>query len=242
MWPACWRACGFETDLFSPCGVEGSFATRTRLADRERLQSLSRRQFLLNLSDMVKYAVVDIPGGSAGFVVTDKGVSKVVLAARGPSHTRKRLAIRFPDGEYEAGLLPEFQKQLREYFAGRLRRFRVKVDLSSLTAFQRQVLDRCVRIGYGRTKTYGQLAREVGRPNAARAVGGAMARNPVPLVIPCHRVVAGDGSLGGFSAEQGVSLKQRLLEMERARAAFRPEQPEKVRTASQKWKGLQSRS
>lgn len=171
---------------------------------------------------MTKYAVVEIPGGSAGFVATDKGVSKVVLTGRGPSQARKRLAEEFPDAEYDPGLLASFQRQLRAYFAGRLKRFRVKLDLSSLTAFQRQVLDRCARIGYGRTKTYGQLAREVGRPNAARAVGGALGRNPVPLVIPCHRVVAGDGRLGGFSAEQGVSLKRRLLDMEAGRPANRP--------------------
>ncbi|MGQ9650466.1 MAG: methylated-DNA--[protein]-cysteine S-methyltransferase, partial [Phycisphaerae bacterium] len=88
----------------------------------------------------------------------------------------------------------------------------------------------------------GQLAREVGRPKAARAVGHAMARNPVPLVVPCHRVLAGDGSLGGFSAEQGVSLKQRLLEMERSRATLRPGQHKKLRTAGPNWKQLQWRS
>ncbi|MGQ9650605.1 MAG: methylated-DNA--[protein]-cysteine S-methyltransferase, partial [Phycisphaerae bacterium] len=126
---------------------------------------------------MTKYAVVEIPGGWAGFVVTDKGVSKVILTGRGRSQARKRLAMQFPDAEYDPGLLPSFQRQLRGYFAGRLRCFRVKLDLSSLTAFQRRVLDRCARIGYGRTKTYGQLAREVGRPKAARAVGQAMARN-----------------------------------------------------------------
>lgn len=171
---------------------------------------------------MVKYAVVDIHGESVGFVATDKGVSSIILTGREPSQARKRLATEFPDAEYDPGLLPAFQGQLRAYFAGKLKRFHVKLDLSSLTAFQRQVLDRCARIGYGRTKTYGQLAREVGRPKAARAVGGAMARNPVPLVVPCHRVVAGNGGLGGFSAEQGVGLKRRLLDMEAGLPASDP--------------------
>lgn len=200
-------------------------AKRTQATSCQRLRSLSPRQFLSNLSDMLKYAVVEIPGGSVGFVATDKGVSNVVLTGGRPSQIRKRLSGRLPDAEYAPGLLPDFQRQLREYFAGRRRKFDVKLDLSALTPFQRRVLDRCARIGYGRTKTYGQLAREVGRPNAARAIGGAMARNPLPLVIPCHRVVASDGSLGGFSADQGVSLKRRLLDMEAGRPASRPQLP-----------------
>lgn len=169
---------------------------------------------------MRKFTAVGVPGGSVGFVATDKGVSHVVLTGRKPADALKRLAAEFPDANHDAGLLTAFQVQVREYFAGRLRQFDVKLDLSLLTRFQRQVLDRCAKIGYGRTKTYGQLAHEIGRPKAARAVGGALGRNPVPLVIPCHRVVGGDGSLTGFSAEQGVSLKRRLLEMESGETAM----------------------
>jgi methylated-DNA-[protein]-cysteine S-methyltransferase len=163
---------------------------------------------------MKSFSVVSIPGGSVGFVASERGLSDVVVMGRLPKEAVAKLAQVFPDAWHEKDLLPGFQHQLRDYFAGRLKRFDVKLDLSSLKPFQRQVLDRCARIGYGRTKTYGELAREIGRPRAARAVGGALGRNPVPLVIPCHRVVAGDGSLGGFSAEQGVKLKRRLLELE----------------------------
>ena len=172
---------------------------------------------------MAKYTVMRIRNGSVAFVATEKGVSNVILTGRDPAQARKRLAAEFPEAEYDADLLPAFQKQLRQYLAGKLRSFHVKLDLSALTAFQRRVLDRCGRIGYGRTKTYGELAREIGRPKAARAVGGALGSNPVPLVIPCHRVVAGDGSLGGFSAEQGVSLKRHLLDMESGGAPRRAE-------------------
>ena len=163
---------------------------------------------------MSKFTVIPVPDGSVGVVATQRGVCNVVLMGRDSKKATKALAAEFPDAEYEPGLLPAFQKQLSEYFAGRLKKFDVKLDLSALTPFQRQVLGRCARIDYGQTKTYGQLAREIDRPAAARAVGGALGRNPVPLVIPCHRVVAGNGSLGGFSAEQGVKLKRRLLDLE----------------------------
>ncbi len=83
-----------------------------------------------------------------------------------------------------------------------------------LTPFGRKVTAACRRIPWGETLTYGQLAKRAGRPGAARAVGSVMARNRVPLIVPCHRVVPASGGLGGFSAPQGVSMKRRLLDME----------------------------
>jgi O-6-methylguanine DNA methyltransferase len=106
------------------------------------------------------------------------------------------------------------EREIREYLAGRRRRFTVPLDLSGLSPFHRRVLRAALRIPYGRTVTYSDLARRVGRPAAARAVGQAMARNPVPLVIPCHRVVAAGGGLGGYSG--GLALKRRLLALEGA--------------------------
>ncbi|MHC4405360.1 MAG: methylated-DNA--[protein]-cysteine S-methyltransferase [Planctomycetota bacterium] len=90
----------------------------------------------------------------------------------------------------------------------------VEVDLGPSTEFQREVLECCRQIPYGETLTYGELAARAGRPGAARAVGQCMAANPIPLVIPCHRVVASGGRLGGYSAAGGVPVKRRLLEME----------------------------
>jgi methylated-DNA-[protein]-cysteine S-methyltransferase len=90
----------------------------------------------------------------------------------------------------------------------------IQVDTSDLTPFARLVVPACRRIPYGRTLTYGQLAAQCGSPAAARAVGNCMARNRFPLVVPCHRVVASGGSLGGYSAPGGVRLKRRLLELE----------------------------
>jgi methylated-DNA-[protein]-cysteine S-methyltransferase len=108
-------------------------------------------------------------------------------------------------------------QRIRAYLAGQPDDFQdVAVDLDGYTEFQQRVLQNCRRIRYGQTLTYSQLARRVGSPAAARAVGSTMARNRLPLVIPCHRVV-GSGGLCGFSAPGGVAVKQRLLQMEAAR-------------------------
>jgi methylated-DNA-[protein]-cysteine S-methyltransferase len=88
------------------------------------------------------------------------------------------------------------------------------VELSYATEFQRRVLLACRAILYGQTRSYGDLAAQVGSPGAARAVGNVMAHNCVPLIIPCHRVVASQGQLGGFSAPRGLSMKRRLLQLE----------------------------
>jgi methylated-DNA-[protein]-cysteine S-methyltransferase len=109
--------------------------------------------------------------------------------------------------------------QIEEYFRGERDHFDCPVDLSQLTAFHRQVLQAAARIPRGSVMTYGGLARMLGKPRAARAVGRALATNPVPLVIPCHRVIASDGSLGGYSARGGVSTKLRLLRFEGAPVA-----------------------
>lgn len=92
----------------------------------------------------------------------------------------------------------------------------VVVDLDHLTDFGRRVIRACRRIGWGETRTYGELASATGHAGAARAVGSVMAGNRTPLVIPCHRVVASGGGLGGFSAPQGIAMKRRLLTIESA--------------------------
>ena len=111
-----------------------------------------------------------------------------------------------------------FAKRIQAYAEGRRDDFLdVPVALGEVTDFQRRVLKQCRRIPYGRTLTYGELAAKAGFPGAARPVGGVMAGNRVPLVIPCHRVVGSSGSLRGYSGAGGVATKQRLLELEGAR-------------------------
>jgi O-6-methylguanine DNA methyltransferase len=106
--------------------------------------------------------------------------------------------------------------QLREYFSRSRLRFDLPIDLSPLTPFQRNVLETACRIAPGNLWTYHRVAKEMGRPKSSRPVGQALARNPVPIVIPCHRVIASDGSLGGYSGGSGLKAKRWLLQLEGA--------------------------
>jgi len=118
--------------------------------------------------------------------------------------------------------LPGLQERIAAYFEGENVDFSTDpaVNLDHLNAFDRKVLQTCRKIPSGETTTYGELAVRVGHPGAARAVGAALARNPIPLIIPCHRVLRSDGTLGGFSAPGGLTTKQRLLRHEQAAQAF----------------------
>jgi methylated-DNA-[protein]-cysteine S-methyltransferase len=146
---------------------------------------------------------------------------------------RGLLAVRFGLDERafvealrrQTGLVPEHSpqragraaRQVAEYLAGRRTAFDMTVDLSAATAFQRQVLLAACQIPRGQVSTYADLARRIGKPNAARAVGQALSRNPVPIVVPCHRVLAADGSLRGYLGSAGTATKERLLQLEGAR-------------------------
>jgi methylated-DNA-[protein]-cysteine S-methyltransferase len=105
-------------------------------------------------------------------------------------------------------------RQLESYFKGALQQFDLPVDISCLTQFRRHVLQLTMQIPYGLVITYGALAAQAGSPGAARAVGGSLAANPVPVVIPCHRVVAASGTLTGYSGAGGIVMKKNLLSME----------------------------
>ena len=108
--------------------------------------------------------------------------------------------------------LKSVTRQMKEYLQGKRRTFRLKVDLGNQTAFRRRVLRKTADIPYGDTITYGALAKRSGRPGGARAVGQAMANNPIPIIIPCHLVLASDGGLGGYSG--GLKYKKMLLKLE----------------------------
>jgi methylated-DNA-[protein]-cysteine S-methyltransferase len=110
---------------------------------------------------------------------------------------------------------PEFERllfDLREYLKGKPVKFKTPLDLAGLPVFTRKVLARLSRIPFGKTLTYGDLASKVGNPKGARAVGQAVGRNPLPIVVPCHRVLAHHGGLGGFGA--GLDWKRFLLDLE----------------------------
>src|SRR5207248_5914676 len=111
----------------------------------------------------------------------------------------------------------EVVHQLRAYFAGERRAFDLRFDLSGISSFQRRVLMAAASVPAGEVVSYGEIARRIGRPGGSRAVGQALGRNPIPIVIPCHRVIAAGGRIGGYGG--GLVIKRRLLRLEGARAA-----------------------
>lgn len=163
---------------------------------------------------MISYCVFKTAWGPFAFVARGLTILDTYLPGSTQAQLQSLVAAKFPDSTFDAELLPDFQDDVKRYFAGEQVSFRVQLDWSGCTAFQRAVLKACRRIGYGRTRSYGELAAASGSPRAARAVGSVMANNRLPLIIPCHRVVAGGGRLGGFSSAQGVDQKAALLELE----------------------------
>ncbi|HXI85062.1 MAG TPA: methylated-DNA--[protein]-cysteine S-methyltransferase [Verrucomicrobiae bacterium] len=122
----------------------------------------------------------------------------------GVLHISKQLAETLPY---------DLTRKLQQYAEGKSVRWEIPLDLSSGTIFQRQVWHALTKIPYGETRSYGWIAKQIGKPKASRAVGAACGANPVPVIVPCHRVIAGDGSLGGFGG--GLPMKRRLLSLER---------------------------
>jgi methylated-DNA-[protein]-cysteine S-methyltransferase len=111
------------------------------------------------------------------------------------------------------------EREILDYLAGRRKEFTVAVDLASVPPFRQKVYRACAKVPFGTTATYRQLASRIGQPKAARAVGQAMAGNPVPLLVPCHRVIGSDGRLCGFMGGRGsgLALKKKLLELEQGK-------------------------
>ncbi len=152
---------------------------------------------------------IPTPHGPFRGAVTPKGLALVALPGSDWERPLARLVRLYgPPKEDESHLAA---KELRAYVAGRLHAFDVAIDLELATAFARTVLAQLGRLPPGKVTTYGELARQVGRAKGARAVGGAVGSNPVPIVIPCHRVVAAAG-LGGFGG--GLPMKRWLLRLE----------------------------
>jgi methylated-DNA-[protein]-cysteine S-methyltransferase len=161
-------------------------------------------------------SVGDTRVGPVFVAVSDRGVIAVEFAASEAAFVRElqaRAAASPVRSREKAG---EAARQLRDYLNGKRTRFSLRLDLRRMSDFQRTVLLAAARIPRGQVTTYARLARMIGRPGAARAVGQALGHNPIPIILPCHRVLASDGSLGGYSARDGVRTKARLLRLEGA--------------------------
>jgi methylated-DNA-[protein]-cysteine S-methyltransferase len=152
--------------------------------------------------------------GTIRTVATENGLAMVSLPGEPRQRFDDRMASLFGPFETASGgaINNQAEKELKAYLEGQLTKFTVKLDVQG-SPFQKRVLDHVSNIPYGRTVTYGEIACATGNPKASRAVGAANAKNHLPLVIPCHRVVASTG-LGGYGG--GVDLKKRLLRMEGA--------------------------
>ncbi|MFF0780196.1 methylated-DNA--[protein]-cysteine S-methyltransferase [Streptomyces sp. NPDC003720] len=160
---------------------------------------------------MKQHTVTDSPYGPLTLVAEDGVLCGLYMA--GQRHRPPEETFGDPDDTPFA----EAREQLSAYFAGELKEFTLELRLSG-TPFQRGVWDRLTRIPYGETRSYGELATELGNPKASRAVGLANGRNPIGIIVPCHRVIGAAGSLTGYGG--GLDRKRRLLDFERGTALF----------------------
>lgn len=147
--------------------------------------------------------VVDSPCGELTLVASDVGIVQVCLPGE---------PVAADEWGGSPAMLDTAERQLDEYFAGRRHNFDVPLDRRLSSSFAYDVQDVMLGVGYGETISYGDVARRLGRPAASRAVGSACGANPIPIIIPCHRIVRSDGSLGGYRG--GADLKRMLLQLE----------------------------
>lgn len=176
---------------------------------RARLLSSAERDGLLD----VAYRTLDTPVGNLLLAATEQGLVRVAFAGQDHDAVLRALAEQVSPRVLRAPhRLDDVSRQLDDYFARRRKTFDVALDLRLAAGFRRKVLDRLPEISYGRTASYAQVATAAGNPKAVRAAGTACARNPLPIVVPCHRVVRSDGSFGNYAG--GPEAKRALLTLE----------------------------
>ena len=162
----------------------------------------------------VAYAQVDSPLGPLTVAATDRGLVQVAYPERPLDQVLARLAEVVSPRVLEApARLDPIRRELLEYFEGRRRRFETPIDWALTAGFFRRVLQATARIAYGEVRTYAEVAARAGNVKAVRAAGNGLGSNPIPVVVPCHRVVRTGGGLGGYTG--GLERKEFLLELER---------------------------
>ncbi len=182
---------------------------------------------------MYHYRLLKTSWGIVAYVVRDNKLVKLFLPPELPQPTlaksREKRQAQFQRSEIEEfarknkiaieekpNLLPGLAKQLTAYFEGKPVHFTCDFDLGALSSFTQKVVRAISKVPYGQTVSYRRIAQQAGKPYAFRATGQAVGSNPIPIVIPCHRVLRSDGKLGGFTAYCGVAMKTKLLELEKA--------------------------
>ena len=178
-----------------------------------RLAAAAQQDGVLDLA----YRIIDSPVGPLLLAATDQGLIRVAFALEDHDAVLQTLADRISPRILSApGRLDTAARELDEYFAGRRHAFDLPLDWRLSAGFRRTVLSHLPEIGYGQTASYSAVAGLAGSPKAVRAVGTACATNPLPVVVPCHRVVRADGSMGGYRG--GPDAKRTLLTLEEAAA------------------------
>lgn len=160
----------------------------------------------------LSYAIFTTDAGWMGVLASAKGLVSLTFPQVEPEACRQLLGLRTTPAVEESDHFPDLIKRLRAYFNGAVVRFDDKLDLSRGTDFQREVWQHTRLIPYGETRSYSWLAEAIGRPRASRSVGHALSLNPLPLIIPCHRVVGISGRLCGFRG--GLDMKSQLISLE----------------------------
>ncbi|MGH9462702.1 MAG: methylated-DNA--[protein]-cysteine S-methyltransferase [Vicinamibacteria bacterium] len=157
------------------------------------------------------YGHVEGPFGPVYIAATARGLCRVSFRTSDEKFA-SQLFNRGLLPEREEGRLREERNELSEYLAGRRKRFELPLDFRLVTPFQRKVLSATSRIPFGQCMSYSDIARRIGQPEARRAVGGALSKNPIAIVVPCHRVIAADGSIGDYTG--GLAIKRALFRIE----------------------------
>jgi methylated-DNA-[protein]-cysteine S-methyltransferase len=188
-------------------------------AEDERLaalaaERLSSRAFTEGLAD-IGYGAVDSPFGTLTAAVTDQGLVRLAFPEEPLDEVLERLAQKLSPRIVEApGRFEQVRRELDEYFTGARRDFDLPLDRVLMSAFAKRVLAATSAIPYGSVSTYTEMATEAGSPRGSRAAGNALGSNPIPVIVPCHRVLRTGGNLGGYGG--GLDRKRWLLELEGA--------------------------
>ncbi len=197
---------------------EGSIALVLKeMHAQESIPSSPRRAEIrtrILAGDVVSLAVFETRLGWMGVAFSPRGIVSLQLPRAARAEAVRDLQRAFSDGVVAEQIPEEIAGELADYAEGRCRAFNLPLDLSAVKPFQLAVLSAISRIPFGETRSYGWVARAIGRPGAARAVGQALHTNPIPIIIPCHRVIASNGHLGGYGG--GLEMKKRLLQLEGA--------------------------
>jgi len=164
------------------------------------------------MTQELNYIIFNSGAGWLGILGSAKGLLSTTLPQRSAQQARRLLGNGVNQASWSPHSFAGLMERLRIYFGGHKVTFPDELDLSTATPFQREVWQITGLIPYGETRSYGWVAGQMGKPRAVRAVGQALGRNPLPIIIPCHRVVARDGKLGGFSG--GLEMKRYLLSLE----------------------------